>query len=73
MRTGWEIVIAGRNFEPSEFFKTSRIQPNSTWEREVVDYDSYGNSDSLSSACLNGDYKSQEDLIHLCEPLTKEQ
>lgn len=36
MRTGWEIVIAGRGFDPSEFFKTALIQPSRIWSDEVV-------------------------------------
>lgn len=37
MRTGWQIIIAGRNFEPSDFFKASRIQPSERWERECYE------------------------------------
>jgi hypothetical protein len=35
MLTGWEIVIAGRNFDPAAFLETSIIQPTKIWEREV--------------------------------------
>jgi len=46
MRTGWEIVIAGRNFDPTEFFGRSGIQPSRLglreerdgWTRQVVDF-----------------------------------
>ena len=38
MRRGWEIVIAGKDFDPSEFFKTSQIQRNRIWDEEEVEY-----------------------------------
>lgn len=57
MRTGWEIVIAGRNFDPSDFFRSSRIQPCSTWEREIVDYESPKNFATLAKAIATKEIK----------------
>lgn len=38
MRVGWKIVIEGKDFDPSEFFETSRIQPNRIWDEDEVEY-----------------------------------
>ena len=35
MRTGWQIVVAGRGFDPTAFLESSIIQPCSEWDCEV--------------------------------------
>ena len=37
MTTGWQFVIGGRKFDPTEFLKSCRIQPTTDWKEGVGD------------------------------------